>query len=401
MTTITTDELPQRLRSLPGAAALRDEPGVWVVGGAVRDVLLDRSPVELDCVVEGDAPALARRVAERLGAEVTVHERFGTATVDATGVRVDLASARRERYAHPGALPEVELGAPVAQDLERRDFTVNAIAVRLTDGETVAHPQALADLEARELRALHAGSFRDDPTRLLRLIRYGARLRFAIELETRGWAAEAVAAGAPGTVSASRLGAELRLLAREPQPAAACGLEGLRVGPALLPGFAVDPDVVARALELCPADAERGPLTLAACCTRAKAQPLGERISELGFPAAEREALLAAATRAPALAIALADPVLETPSRLWALLASERPETVALAGALGPVAAARRWLEEVRGVELAICGADLLAAGVEGPAVGRGLNAARDAALDGLAPGREEQLDAALEAARR
>lgn len=402
MTTMTTDELHRRLRSLPGSApllgALAGERDVWVVGGAVRDVLLGGSPVELDFVVEGDAVAMGQRAAGRLGGIATAHVRFGTATVQAPGARFDLSSARRERYARPGALPDVELGASVAEDLERRDFSVNAIAVRLDDGELAAHPRALEDLDARTLRALHARSFLDDPTRLLRLIRYAARLRFAIEVETRGWAAAAVAEGAPGTVTGPRLGAELRLLVREPLPAALCGLEALRLGPALLPGFAVDPDVIERALALCPADGERGALALAACVAGG---PVAERLDELGFPSGERAVVIAASTRAPALSIALADPVLETPSRLWSLLSRERPETVALAGALGPVEAARRWLEDVRHVRLAITGEDLLAAGLEGPAVGRGLERALEAALDGLATGREEQLAAALEAVGR
>ena len=105
-----TDDLLERLRALPGATplfdALADVPGVWVVGGAVRDTLLGRDPRDLDLVVEGDA---ARRPARLLGEEPLVHERFGTAT-PATG-EVNLAAARRERYERPGALPEVELGA--------------------------------------------------------------------------------------------------------------------------------------------------------------------------------------------------------------------------------------------------------------------------------------------------
>ena len=102
-----------------------------VVGGAVRDALLGRVPRELDLVVEGDAVAVARRAAERVGGTLTVHERFGTATVRTGEFAFDLATARRERYPRPGALPEVELGATIAEDLARRDFSVNAMAVSL------------------------------------------------------------------------------------------------------------------------------------------------------------------------------------------------------------------------------------------------------------------------------
>src|SRR5919206_1564430 len=117
-------ELLAALRPHPALDALRGEPGVHVVGGAVRDALLGRAPHELDLVVEGDAAAVARRAAARLGGTAVVHERFGTATVTADGYSFDLAGARRERYPRPGALPEVVLGATLAQDLERRDFTV-------------------------------------------------------------------------------------------------------------------------------------------------------------------------------------------------------------------------------------------------------------------------------------
>ena len=115
---------------------------MYVVGGAVRDQLLGREPRELDLVVEGDAVAVARRAAERVGGALTVHERFGTATVLADGFAFDLAGARRESYAQPGALPDVQLGATIEEDLARRDFTVNAIARRLADDEIVAFPGA-------------------------------------------------------------------------------------------------------------------------------------------------------------------------------------------------------------------------------------------------------------------
>src|SRR6476660_695219 len=104
------------LRPHPVLGALAGETGVHVVGGAVRDALLGRVPHELDLLVEGDATAVARRVASRLGGVATVHERFGTATVRAAGHTFDLVSARTERYPHPGALPDVALGATAEED---------------------------------------------------------------------------------------------------------------------------------------------------------------------------------------------------------------------------------------------------------------------------------------------
>ena len=168
------------------------------------------------------------------------------------------------------------------------------------------------------IRDRHERSFLDDPTRLLRLIRYAARLRFQIEEATRGWAFAAVEADAPATVSASRLGAELRLLLGEPMPGAICGLEAFGLGPQLLAGFAVDPDVVERAQRLTPHDARADLVALAACCLDASAPALAERLDAFEFPARERDTTVAAATRARALAPVLGG--LESPSAIWALL---------------------------------------------------------------------------------
>src|SRR3954468_1981004 len=176
--------------------ALDGERGIWVVGGAVRDLLLGRRPVELDVVVEGDAHAVARRAAERLGGGVRVHDRFGTATVRCRGTALDGARARKESYPRPGALPDVRLGAGIEEDLARRDFTVNTLALRLADGRLAGRPGARDDLAAKLWRVLHDGSFADDPPRLLRLARYAARLGFGVEPRTGDLASEAVATGA-------------------------------------------------------------------------------------------------------------------------------------------------------------------------------------------------------------
>jgi tRNA nucleotidyltransferase (CCA-adding enzyme) len=371
----------------PAVVALEGEGAVYVVGGAVRDLLLGRRPRELDFVVEGDAVAVAKRAARRLGGSVVVHDRFGTATVDAPEATFDLAAARRERYERPGALPDVELGASLQEDLARRDFTVNAIALHLTDGALTCQAGAREDLAARRLRVLHDGSFRDDPTRLLRLARYAARLGFEPDPHTDGLAAAAVAGGALETVSGSRLGAELRLLAREPQPAALAELERHGLGMALLgPGFAADPDLVARAAALTPRDGDAGLAALAA--TLVGADDVAAALDRLAFPAYERETVAAAAAAAPLHGASDVE--------LWRRFRNARPEVVAVAGALGDPAAAQRWLNDLRGRRLAIDGHDIVAAGLEGPAVGAALEAATEAMLDGRAPGREEQLAAAL-----
>ena len=192
-----------------------------VVGGAVRDLLMGVRPVDLDLMVEGPVAALATELG---GDQLRLHDRFSTATIELEGSRCDIAQARREVYPAPGALPEVE-PASAAEDLRRRDFTVNAIALVVTGanrGELLFTPDGLSDIEQRLLRVLHELSFSDDPTRLLRLARYAARLRFGIEARTLALARRAVREGALLTVSGARIGNELRLLASESDPVAAC-----------------------------------------------------------------------------------------------------------------------------------------------------------------------------------
>jgi tRNA nucleotidyltransferase (CCA-adding enzyme) len=396
-------ELLAQVRGLPAGQPLMErlegEPGLFLVGGAVRDLLLGGRPFDLDLVVEGDP----RRIVERLGGEVLSHDRFGTSTVTVAGFAYDIARARRETYPHPGALPEVE-PASLEEDLRRRDFTVNAIALALggeRPGELRSFPGALDDLDERRLRVLHPRSFLDDPTRLFRLARYRGRLGFAVEERTRQLAAEALAHGALATLSGPRIGHELRLAADERDPVAALlALGELGLDHGVHPRFGLaDPDLARRGLALLPAEASPGRLVLAAAARGIAAAELRRLLDRLAFPAAERDVVLAAATRAEALARALAGA--ERPSAIARAVCGAPLEAVALAGALGAERAAADWLGRLRGVRLEIDGRDLRAAGVpEGPALGAGLRAALEAKLDGLAPSREAELAAALRAAR-
>src|SRR5258708_5790669 len=190
----------------------------FVAGGLVRDAWRGASGAagDLDIVVEGDGPAVARALADALDGTLVEHERFLTASVRAPGHgRIDVATARSERYDSPGALPRV-LPAPIGQDLQRRDFGVNAMAVEVTsDAWELLDPFAgPLDLERRRLRILHPLSFVEDPTRLLRAARYAARL----DLRPAAWTARCQALAlslAPyAALSAQRIATDLeRLLA--------------------------------------------------------------------------------------------------------------------------------------------------------------------------------------------
>jgi tRNA nucleotidyltransferase (CCA-adding enzyme) len=383
----TPAEALAALRALPCGArllgVLAEHDGAWVVGGAVRDALLGATPRELDVVVEGDPEPVARA----LGEIVAFHERFGTYDVADGDCLYDVVTARRESYRAPGALPDV-VPAGLEDDLSRRDFTVNALALSAA-GELHAAPAALEDLEAGRLRILHAASFRDDPTRLWRMVRYAVRLGFVPEPATSDRAWEAVRAGALETVSGDRLGAELRLALGERDPLAVLHA-AQNLG--LVAGLDLDPLRVATALALLPREpGVRDDLTLLGAVI-----PDGAWAAPYGFTAAERRILDRAAAIEP---VAPAPPA--RPSEVAAALRGEPVEAVAVAGARGDAQTARTYWDRWRDVALEIDGHDLIDAGVpEGPELGRRLAAVLARRLDGdLAPGREAELAAALDAA--
>jgi tRNA nucleotidyltransferase (CCA-adding enzyme) len=413
------DEVLERLAEQPGGRELLEvgqrRADVALVGGAVRDLLLERVPRELDVVVSGDSSSLVAELAARVAhAQTTVHERFGTAVVRwGGGARIDVAERRAESYASPGALPDVRPGT-VAEDLARRDFTVNAIAVPLGGperGRMQAAENALADLAGRRLRILHTRSFSDDPTRVLRLARYGARLHFDVEDETATLAREALAARALETVSGGRIAAELWLAAAEGTLTSmgdagvldALGLPArfdeilMEEAAALLPPDG-DGVVLAMAVAFHPPLADLR--SVAAPGARERSARLADRFE---FGAETRERVLSGAFDAPALAHAIEHA--QRPSQLREALEGRYVEAIAVAGALGARRSpeirerAVRWLGELRGVELEIGGEDLLAAGVpQGPEIGRRLEHALGRRLDGeLEAGREAELAAALD----
>jgi tRNA nucleotidyltransferase (CCA-adding enzyme) len=368
---IDLEGLAARIQALPGfetvsGAAGRAGVDAHLVGGAVRDALLGRDAPNLDVVVVGDPLALV----EALGGEARVHDRFATATVAVDDGLIDVAQARTETYEHPGALPAVAAADRLEDDLRRRDFTVNAIAVALADPGRLTDPHGgVDDLRAGVLRVLHERSFVDDPTRALRAARYASRLGLELEPLTL----ELVREADVSTVSADRVEADLRRLAAEPSP---------RAGFELLAEWGL--------LEL-PAGA--GDL-IDSLRDLTGIEPWSSVIDRA-------EAILAAARGAPEGSRELAALEPRKPSEGVAAARGRSPAELALARALGA-----SWLDDYladwRHVRLEISGEDLLDAGVEeGPAVGRGLQAALRAKLDGEVGGREQELRAALDAAGR
>jgi tRNA nucleotidyltransferase (CCA-adding enzyme) len=202
---------------------LGDERGcqIYVVGGVVRDLLLRHVTLDLDLTVEGDGIAFARLVADRYGAGLAVFERFSTARLTfPDGLKMDIASTRRESYAQPAVLPTVQ-PASIEEDLYRRDFTINAMAMQLNPGQFGRVLDAYGgqrDLRARTIRVLHAGSFQDDPTRIFRAIRFEQRFGFRLERTTLRLLAQAASTNLIQQLSGPRLQNEILLLFAEHDP---------------------------------------------------------------------------------------------------------------------------------------------------------------------------------------
>ncbi|HVZ81738.1 MAG TPA: hypothetical protein VHE12_13200 [bacterium] len=233
------------LKLLRMLGRLADERGeaAYAVGGFVRDLLLKRSGVDIDITVEGDGLTFAEALARRTGSEVEAFTRFGTSIVVIPGFgKVDVATARTESYDHPGALPSVKKGG-IVQDLFRRDFTLNAMALSLSPGfflKLLDPFGGLADLRKGRIRALHEKSFIDDPTRIFRAVRFEQRFQERIEPQTQKWLLASVKADHIQRVSGERLRNELRLIFQEAKPEkAVLRLEELGVLPHIHPSLGV------------------------------------------------------------------------------------------------------------------------------------------------------------------
>ncbi|HEY0141636.1 MAG TPA: hypothetical protein VGF48_12125 [Thermoanaerobaculia bacterium] len=187
----------------------------FLVGGPVRDLLLGRPVIDIDLTMEEGGSTLARALAKRIDGRVRSFPQFLTYKVTADGLpEIDIATARKERYRKPGALPAVTAGR-LKDDLLRRDFSINAMAMDLISGELHDPSNGRADLEARVVRVLHDKSFIDDPTRIYRAVRLATRLGFTLEPHTDALMREAVAADAFATVTKERLWRELFLAMNE------------------------------------------------------------------------------------------------------------------------------------------------------------------------------------------
>lgn len=418
------ERVPAGVRSAlagAGEVARRLSTPCYAVGGFVRDLLLGYPNLDLDLVVEGDGLEFARALKDELGGELQEHLEFGTANLVILGgsaagnLQVDVATARREYYEYAAALPVVE-GATLREDLYRRDFTINAMAAELRPGgglELIDFFGGEADLKKGLVRVLHNLSYVEDPTRILRGVRFEARYGFVMEEETLGFCLRAVGDGMLDRVSQERLREELILILSEPNAPEGCRrLAELGVLPAMFQGLnwsQADLNVLFEIRELLKTQAIPG---LAEAVTTwiayaaglfhpadaTLADPLVDRL-KLSRSPARTLSLVLSRWRDAMHCLAAAD---IRPSGVCACLRDMPPEGLALIWAKiaeGPVR--RRIIEfwtRFRRVRPVITGRDLLRAGHKpGPKFGEALKRVTAAKLDGLVNGREEELRLALQ----
>ena len=369
---------------------------VYLVGGPVRDVLLNLTIKDLDFGVEGDAPVLAQQLADGLGGRVVTHPRFMTASLVLPDLRADLVTARREVYPRPGDLPRVFPGS-VSEDLSRRDFSINALALPLgEEAPQILDPEGgLADLDAGLVRVLHERSLRDDPTRLLRAARYEQRLDFELEGQTRRWLADAVAKGFLARVSGDRIRHELARTFEEKQPRRALRrAAGLGVLAAIHPAWGEDV-LAAEALgdafldwETPDGAADQDSLMYLAALVYHFSPAQGETlIRRLNMPRGWSR-VVRDTIHLKGIESRLAKEALP-PSQIYHLLQSLSPVAVRAAAKITPSQRAseamNQFLDNLRGVVPRLTGSDLISLGVAaGPLVSQILERLRDRRLDGM-----------------
>jgi tRNA nucleotidyltransferase (CCA-adding enzyme) len=379
---------------------------LYLVGGVVRDLLLGYPNLDLDLVVEGDAVELAQQVTETHPAKLLTHKRFETAKLRYDDFTLDLATARKETYARPGALPTVTRGT-LKDDLIRRDFSVNAMAISLAAdnyGELVDPYQGRIDLEHRLLRILHSRSFTDDATRILRGVRYEQRFSFEFEAQT----AHLLERDVPmlDTISGDRIRHELELILKEQRPELAIKRLGelgvlARFGPSLKgDGWIVEKFGKARRLKK---PTQLSSLYFCLLIYSLDETDIDQLLVRLNMPARLSRAMrgtLRLKTRLPLLNA----PALK-PSQIYYLLTDYEPLAIQANAIATESPTVRRslqlFLTKLRYVRTTLDGGQLKTLGISpGPEMGQVLRMLQKAKLDGEVRTKADEKKLALSSSR-
>ena len=410
--------LPENLYNLIkeiGKIADRVKLNAYIVGGFVRDLILGRKNYDIDIVVEGDATLFAKQVAKELGAKVHTFDRFKTATlVFSDGTRIDMASARTEVYRAPGAFPEVDV-APLKKDLFRRDFTINTLAIKINSsdfGRLIDFFGGLKDIKDRKIRVLHSLSFVEDPTRILRALRFATRYRFDLGRHTEKLLKMAVERKLFKTVEGQRIYHELKQIMLEENPLRVLlKLDRYGILKELFPGINWNrqkKDLFERVRKLVNwhkltfpgSETDYHLVYFGALLYREPLNRVEEYLKKLSFPEKEAERLVSYLKELHRTARALLNSSI--PSEVYRALERKDDEFLLLLAAALPEQEGKvlNYMKEWRFIKPLVSGKDLKNLGLRpGPHFKEYLNTIKYAIIDGKLPkeDRREQLKALKE----
>ena len=382
-----------RLAGILAAEGESEAEAAYLVGGSVRDALLGLTPGDMDLSIVGDAPQFAATFADKGGGVVEAVSQFGTARVGLPAGRFDLAMSRTETYATPGALPTVK-SSGIQEDLSRRDFTINAMAVDLSPsnwGDLVDPHGGFSDTARRRIQILHPGSFRDDPTRIFRAIRYEQRLGFnldpgAMSLMKRDW-------DYMDLISAARVRGELEKILSDPLRADILAAAEDRD---VLAGIDISFRVSRAALQAMRRNPDRDILFYLALATASLTENEALSLVTRLEPPQEWREIILSSPRYRGMSSILRNENL-SPSEVVSVL-GEFPLPLlkaqrALTGSTNQKSRLDQYLGILRHVRPEITGADLLGAGVpQGPEIGIMLDEVLRARMDGRVKTKAEEL---------
>ncbi len=409
------EKLPFEIKELirtAGEVSAQTHLSAYLVGGFLRDLILGVKNFDLDITVEGSGIVFAGKLAKKLKSKLKIHQRFGTATLILSNrLKVDIATSRKEKYPCCASLPVVSAGS-LREDLMRRDFTINAMAMSITRGQERKLIDPFAgkdDLAEGKIRILHDLSFQDDPTRILRAIRFEQRFDFKIERKTLELLKQAVSSGLLHKVNAHRIRDDLILMLKEDNPSKQIrrleGLAGLSfISPKLKPGKptydlfkAIDKEIIWFAKNF----PSRRQLDIWLIYFAALLKPLGlaeiKKITRrLGLRKGEEKRIVSYCRMSKKLISCLSKEAVR-PSRIFSLLEPLSYETIILLAATSPNQYLKRhiadFLEIYNGMRLYVSGNDLHGLGVlPGPEYQKIFSRVLTAKLNGKVATRQDEL---------
>lgn len=387
------------------ANELGEVDGVYVVGGVVRDLILDREPGDIDLSVVGDAKVFAETLANRMGASNLVESQFLTYKIVIKNLdglsEIDVVNARSETYAGPAALPDITPGS-IDDDLKRRDFTINSMAISLNDSDwgTLFDPtNGFADTMRKRIKVHHDESYVVDPTRIFRTVRYAVRLGYSIDSRTIELISHTL--DNIGRLSGARIRHEFELMLTEPNRVDILKKsEDLGLLAAISPSLRVG----AKALQVLESQAEDGSISsemtdlLAIATFGLNEDEAKQVVLRFDGPGDWGESILGNAALSKLVAV-LDEPNIK-PSEVAEILQPIPLASINAYIAAGPPLPRRDrmtdYITRIRFIQPEISGTDLLAEGIpEGPVIGKLMDVVRRAKLDGTVSTKQEELDLA------